>query len=828
MNYDQANNAITSLNSTDVVDGGAGVDTLELTASANNNTQLVGVVKNVEIIKIAGSDNINYSLTDADVVAIAEAKGEVADAQVAYNAAVAADAALEAANQALATAIADETAAAAVNDAVQVIQLVDFLNNEEAITAALIAATGAAVLSGSSADNAVAQAVVNAAGQAGATLATVQAAAQLAYAGYADALANAEEAQQTADAEAAADVGALLADLNSAKETLSQLEAAPGVASIDASFFQGSTDLILDGKKTAVTDVTTQTVTFNANALVNNSVSYADEVTSGKIVLEGVRGTLNLNGDDLDTATVEGAVLANGKNAGALTLDLADSVKTLNLNLTTDAVVKLSGEGELTSITSTGSKNLTLEGLADTVASVTTADGNDELTLSTALNGNTVKQATVNTGAGNDKVAVNVASNTAGNKVTVNTGAGDDEITVVGRGNAALAISAGAGNDVVNLAGQTLTTADLIDGGEGVDTVVITGKDARTADDYLILNNLLTGFETIKFVSDEGDSAALDASKLAARYTTLEFAQDGEVVKVGAQQLIAHDDLTATAAGYVAGVDGTESVYAGTLNIVGQENNWFSDNITAYASAINLTVDASTGNSSYDLRGDVKSATVTLVQKLNEDGDAFVGAASFELETFADEYDDLAELTTLTLSGNGSATVINGDGTKLVTVNASGLNSTNADGSIAAGLTYTSDNELAETITLGAGQDVITLNASTVDATDAIIGFSVVKTAGAFDAAKSDSLEIFGVNGAQLTKFVTTQTSLELALLDAARYVDGVAKDTLAFQFGSDTYVFKDVGEAIVGNDVVDSNDILVKLVGVNVDDAILALHTVA
>ena len=50
---------ITTLNSGDVIDGGAGTDTLNITATADDNNSLTGVtIKNFEVVNITGADNI--------------------------------------------------------------------------------------------------------------------------------------------------------------------------------------------------------------------------------------------------------------------------------------------------------------------------------------------------------------------------------------------------------------------------------------------------------------------------------------------------------------------------------------------------------------------------------------------------------------------------------------------------------------------------------------------------------------------------------------------------------------------------------------------------
>ena len=66
--------AITTLSSGDSVDGGAGTDTLNITATADDNNSLAGVtVKNVEVINITGANNLD-SISTASATAVAGAK----------------------------------------------------------------------------------------------------------------------------------------------------------------------------------------------------------------------------------------------------------------------------------------------------------------------------------------------------------------------------------------------------------------------------------------------------------------------------------------------------------------------------------------------------------------------------------------------------------------------------------------------------------------------------------------------------------------------------------------------------------------------------------
>jgi hypothetical protein len=190
-------------------------------------------------------------------------------------------------------------------------------------------------------------------------------------------------------------------------------------------------------------------------------------------------------------------------------------------------------------------------------------------------------------------------------------------------------------------------------------------------------------------------------------------------------------------------------------------------------------------------------------------------------------------MTSLTLTGDGSATVTNGVGTKLVTVDASALASVNVDGDVSAGLTYVSNNASAETIKLGDGIDSITLNASTYGGVgsahsfDTVTGLNLVLEAGSktLDDAASDVLVINGLTlGA--AKFTSTETDLDLVLKAAAAANNAdTAHDALVFTFGTDTYVMLDNGSTA---GLIDAGDTVVKLTGtLNLDALIQAVGPV-
>lgn len=569
-----------------------------------------------------------------------------------------------------------------------------------------------------------------------------------------------------------------------------------------------------------VTEVTTQAVGFkNVDAATTAAVTYGATTKSGTIALDnaGKGGlTVAIQGAVLETLNVAGSVkAASATAAGTVTLtDDADgggagtvgSVKTLNLNLSTAATVSVAGLDKLETIASTGAGNLSLgTTLSNVVKSVTTADGNDTFTLITATSATV--NASASTGAGKDTVTVNT-SGTAGT-VTIDAGAGDDSIVY----------------------SRALTTRDKVNGGDGADTLTIQGT-SLIAGDYEVIKASVSNVETLKFAQA---MASADGSKLS-QFTGFSFTTDASsITKVAdAQKVTTTGDVTVTAAGYVAKGAGTPAAtattYAGSLTAEASGgtavNGGTPQNdvvVTASASSINLTVKATAatasaaGTASFSsLTGDVQTATVNLVNSVNAATTATATAdvlANFALTTAgtqngANEFTALGALTSLTLTGNGAATVSNTTGSKLVTIDASGMTGVaawNATKQV-GGLTFTGLNTLAETVTLGGGLDSVT-TVSTYDKMDTITGLTLVAQAGsttAVDTAKSDDLTVTGTT--TFVKTTVTGDTLGLAFIAAAAKTD----NAVVFQYGGDTYVYVDA----TGAGVLDNADVAIKLTG--------------
>jgi hypothetical protein len=168
----------------------------------------------------------------------------------------------------------------------------------------------------------------------------------------------------------------------------------------------------------------------------------------------------------------------------------------------------------------------------------------------------------------------------------------------------------------------------------------------------------------------------------------------------------------------------------------------------------------------------------------------------------------LAKLTTIDLSGMTSFASLNADGTQASTTNLSTS-------------TVTLNLKVAESVLLGGAKDTIT-TASTVKAMDTISGFKLNATATSattVDTNSSDKLILTGATAGAYVKFVSTATTFVGALTEA-----GAATATnLVFAFGGDTYVYSDTGTA-----GLDDNDVIVKIVGVQDLDLLIATNAIA
>ncbi len=621
--------------------------------------------------------------------------------------------------------------------------------------------------------------------------------------------------------------------------------AANSAAAVDASKLGAeATQIWQIGTAGAVTELAATTTAGFKDVAAAVSVTPADTAASAAVALDkltdagsvafGATGTGILNAVTVSGTVVDGVDAGTTVDAIAVGVTVGKDVESLSVNtavkstLTVNDVASTKKVSTVDASASTGGVDYQTAGAA--VASIKGGAGSDKLTNSFAGTA-TATAATLNGGAGNDTLTVSVTKGAAtAVTATVDAGEGNDTVNLIISAGVTYTVNVGDGNDTVAIT-NTVKTTDKIDGGAGTDTVSLAPlAPTLVADDYIVFNKVLTGFETLKLTTVVTN---LDASQLAANYATLDLFNGSTVTKVGTQEVIAHGGVTTVeAAGYKAIVaPATEATYAGTLQITSVATG----TVTAKAETVNLTVNASAnGNVAPNntvttaLAGDAKTATVTLSAAKDDLGTLATTDDNLDTATltFTNAVPNNTKLTSLTISGNGVADVTNAVNTELVTVDASGLASADIDGKAVDGLTYTSDNAKAETIKLGTGLDVVTLNASTYGKMDTVESLNLVLNTAktAFDVTKGDELNI-GAKTATFQKFTTSQTDFDLALKDAAAYekVAGAgtpSDDHLVFQLGGDTYVFVDAG---TDAGLIDAGDTVVKLTGLVDLDVLVA-----
>jgi Ca2+-binding RTX toxin-like protein len=237
------------------------------------------------------------------------------------------------------------------------------------------------------------------------------------------------------------------------------------------------------------------TTTFTVGAGVNAAIQVAGDGDENTTIALGEDTT-----DDAITVTLGGSTSQSAAvTMGTLTLDGYESITLTSVN-TKDSITSLVSN-TAKSLTVTGDKDLTLA--AYTAASVKTIDAS-------AMTGKFIMGAaggassqTITTGSGNDTVYGNTSS--TGRNV-ISTGAGND--TVVGA-TGRTTVDLGEGNDTFAVAAfANLTSADTVDGGDGVDVVAFAGdEDVDLTADITTLNGL-SNFEVYAFSAYTGTRTA--------------------------------------------------------------------------------------------------------------------------------------------------------------------------------------------------------------------------------------------------------------------------------------------------------------------------------
>ncbi len=509
---------------------------------------------------------------------------------------------------------------------------------------------------------------------------------------------------------------------------------------------EGST---ASGSVTNIGDTTAKLSVSNTSS--NATFTYVASAVSGTSdavsldVNNVIGGTITINPSS-GTNGVETINLASKGAANTFTLDDGASTSLSTLNVT-------------------GDQNLTL---TTTPTTITTVDASG-LTGALTYTANAANAVNITTGSGNDAITRGVAVND-----TISLGAGDDTVTFQNAGD--------------------FTSADTIDGGDGVDTLVADdadltgytqGANGPTVSNFeaitvatqlaagLTVANIQSGIDTVTLNDANGQTITLEAGSktvnLAAQNTgSMTISDTGtatdDTLTINNNVTTATDTLN----GQAITVNGFETV---TLNV--------GANATAAQTVSTIAVNADTGGTStLNITGANSLSTTGAITANVIDASGMTGTAALTMGAAA------SGVTTITgtanddtLLGDASSTINGGAGDDTIT-GGTGDDTLNGD----AGNDTITTNTGNDTVNGGAGDDVIVF-AGNLDSSDSVDGGDGNDTLSITNATLTtlngysiSQVGIFndrvsGIEVARLTNALD-QTSFDMARLDNIANID--------------------------------------------------------
>ena len=435
------------------------------------------------------------------------------------------------------------------------------------------------------------------------------------------------------------------------------------------------------GNHAALTDVTvrgSQNVTLKVEGSeIAGALNVYDETTAGTVTVEvaSTSGAVNTSTNKIDVLRVTGDnggqfTVANGQEVTykvdqtlpLVAVGVAANAASQSVTIKLDDSSKVSGAVDLTAITITQAKTVTIDASIDTTAAgganpssvggITASGANSNVTINTGVNGLTLAGTnTVGTGTlaitGSGAIALGTSTLTATafdastvtgavtgtafnptNVRTISTGSGKDVLTIANTAAADLALSTGAGDDTITLANVTtenkVTTIDL---GEGTadklkfqaSTTLYKGTGTLT----------LAGVEAIEFNATTTTAQGIQASLLNGQTYKVTASATGAnntiTVKVGST------DATVDLSTLVGSTDVSNSV-AGMTFVTSASSNTAAIAITGMDEAANTITGSTVGGDV--LTGGIKADTFVvagddlLFSSDNKMLDTYVGGAS--------------------------------------------------------------------------------------------------------------------------------------------------------------------------------------------------------
>lgn len=525
--------------------------------------------------------------------------------------------------------------------------------------------------------------------------------------------------------------------------------AGTAAASYDLSSFSKSFTLKAATVNVNVTNVTNQTLVMEDSSGKKLTATFDAAQTSVELVNEDSEdATFSVQGAKLESVSLT-------TNVNTMLDDgTSNTVKNVAISALGDSEVSLSNLGKLENVTVAGEGSVTLAGA--TGADINATDSTGGVTV----DGTLADTAAFTGGAGNDTITLGASTK---------------------------AHDMGAGDDTVELDGSALGKDGSVDGGDGVDTLLMTATNAvaMTADNF----KAFTNFEELALSDPLGvninmaNFAGIDHLTLAgtSKAVTVSNMQSGSTLELG--------DGTYTG-GITVDVDGAAAGQDDVLNIVLSKDVALAANEVAVKNVetINIVADDSgegAADATHTMTLTADKATTVKVSgdaglELTLTGsdvvktiDAFESTGGVDIKT------DLKDVTFT--GGAGDDTVTLGAG---------------------------------NTVTGGAGKDTFTVKAGT-----AINDRSVITDFGAGDTIKMGTTADGSGDGNALGDALVVNDP-KATLTDYVTAATATAAESVAwFQYEGNTYVVVNSG---VGFDA--SADYIVQLSGsVDLSDAVMS-----
>ncbi len=468
-------------------------------------------------------------------------------------------------------------------------------------------------------------------------------------------------------------------------------------------------------------------VLVNPTAAVNLDVSNIKDLTD--VVLKGATDANILTVGTGVKATIDG-----GDAAQTATVNFAATAAAASVALTNGAIVdKLTAAGaalKTLNIASNGSAANTINTLTNATVNTLNISGVQKLAITNALSANFT--------------TVDASTNTGGVDLTF----GIADVTVTG----------GTGNDRINF-GTTLTAADKVDGGAGIDTIVVGDAVATTIAGLNASKNIevaeFSAAATVNLGTAAGELNNASITKLlftAAGTNTVNAADAAHTYGFsGAADTGALNLATAVSTANVS----LEGVTLTTLTVTAATAaDAVTVNMASIGTAANIVNVSAVAGSKFNVTGTQDLTFTTAANSVSVDASALKGA--------------------LTITGSkGADTIILGSGADTVKVQAEGSTYTNLD-----------------TVTNFAKVDTLTLESAT-PGTD--LSFAAAGSLVKFDAS--------GV------------VTFDQALVSAEALVTGAVVQAAYFTYQNNTYIVTNTDAAKTVNEV-GSKDLVVKLTG--------------